>query len=140
MAEVFSGFVAGYAMSLVFTGFAAVMVVAARSRVPFLARAIASNINAVMLAVPISLFAFLIWTIVGIVLGFLYRVAEQNLPSAGLGSPNWAFTLGILLLGLLFLAVILYAWQRLPRPVVAMVALFVGLFGWGMPHMAERAL
>ena len=58
MAEAFAGFVVGYAFSLLFTGVAAVMVIDARSRVPFLSRAIAPNISAVQLAVPISLMAF----------------------------------------------------------------------------------
>ncbi|MFQ6020269.1 MAG: hypothetical protein ACE5KW_05890 [Dehalococcoidia bacterium] len=139
MAEVFSGFVMGYAVSLVFTAFAAAMVVNARSRLPALARAIAPNISAVMLAVPISLLAFLLWTMVGIVLGLLYRGALDHLPGAGLGSPNWPFTLGLILLTLSALAVVLYAWRRLPWPVLAMAAVFLGLFGWAMPYMAKAA-
>jgi hypothetical protein len=139
MAEVFSGFVLGYAMSLVFTAIAAVMVVDARSRIPYLAKAIAPNINAVMLAVPISLLAFLIWTMVGMILGLLYRGALDHLPGEGLGSPNWPFTLGVLLFTLASLAVILYAWQRLRWQVLVMATLFAGLFGWAMPYMAKAA-
>ena len=140
MAEVFSGFVLGYAMSLVFTAFTAVMLVGARSRLPALAKAIAPNINAVMLAVPISLLAFLLWTMAGMVLGLLYRGALDHLPGAGLGSPNWPFTLGVLLFTLACLAVILYAWQRLRWQVLAMAAIFLGLFGWAMPYLARAGL
>ncbi len=140
MAEVFSGFVLGYAMSLVFTAVAAVMVVDARSRVPYLARAIAPNINAAMLAVPISLIAFLVWTMVGMILGLLYRGALDHLPGAGLGSPNWSYTLGVLLFTLAVLAVVFYGWQRLPWPAAALGALFAGLFGWALPYMAKVAL
>lgn len=139
MAEVFSGFVVGYAMSLLFTAFAAVTVMNARSRVPALARAIAPNLSAVMLAVPISLFAFLLWTMVGMALGLLYREALDHLPGAGLGSPNWPFTLGVALLTLAGLAVILYAFRlrRIPWPVLALAAAFLSLFGWAMPYLAR---
>ena len=140
MAEVFSGFILGYAVSLVFTAVAAVAVVDARSRVPYLAKAIAPNINAVMLAVPISIVAFLFWTMAGMVLGLLYRGALDHLPGAGLGSPNWAFTLGVLLFTLTVLAAVFYAWQRLPWLVAALGALFGGLFGWALPYMAKVAL
>ena len=140
MAEVFSGFILGYLMSLVFTAFAAMAVVDARSRVPYLAKAIAPNINAVMLAVPISLVAFLVWTMVGMILGLLYRAALDHLPGEGLGSPNWPFTLGVLLFTLAVMAVVSYAWRRLPWPAAAMGALFAGLFGWALPHMAKVAL
>ena len=137
MAAVFAGFVIGYAFSLLFTAFLSVMLVDARSRVPYLARAIAPNINAVMLAVPVSIVAFLGWTLVGLILGFLYRGAVDNLAGGGLGSPNWPFTLGVLLAGLLFLAIVIYAWRRLRWQVLALTAAFVGLFGWAMPYLAK---
>lgn len=140
MAEVFSGFVLGYAMSLIFTAFAAVMVVEARSRIPALAKAIAPNINAVMLAVPISLIAFLVWTMVGMILGLLYRGALDHLPGTGLGSPNWPYTLGVLLFSLTLLAVVYYAWQRLRWQVVVQTGIFLGLFGWALPYMAKAGL
>ena len=140
MAEAFAGFVVGYAFSLLFTGVAAMMVIDARSQVPFLSRAIAPNISAVQLAVPISLMAFVAWTLVGLLLGLVYRGARLNLVGGGLGSPNWPFTLGVLVATVAFLAVVYYAWRRLRWPVLLTAAAFAGMFGWGMPHLAELGL
>ena len=140
MAEVFAGFVVGYAFSLLFSAVAAVMVIEARSREPYLSRAIASNISALQLAVPISLLAFLAWTLVGMLLGALYRAARINLEGGGLGSPNWPFTLGVLVVTLAFLATVLYAWRRLRWPVLLTAAAFAAMFGWGMPHLAALGL
>ena len=140
MAEVFAGFVVGYAFSLLFSAVAAVMVIEARSRELYLSRAIASNISALQLAVPISLLAFLAWTLVGMLLGALYRAARINLEGGGLGSPNWPFTLGVLVVTLAFLATVLYAWRRLGWGVVLTAAAFAAMFGWGMPHLAELGL
>jgi heme/copper-type cytochrome/quinol oxidase subunit 4 len=140
VAEVFSGFVVGYAFSLLFTAVAAVMVIEARSRVPYLAKAIAPNISAVQLAVPISLVAFLVWTLVGLLLGLAYRAARLNLTGGGLGSPNWPFTLAVLMATVAFLAVVYYAWRRLPWRVLLTAGAFAGMFGWGMPHLAELGL
>ncbi len=140
MAEVFSGFVVGYAFSLLFTAVTAVMVIEARSNVPYLSKAIAPNINAVQLAVPISILAFLVWTLVGLLLGALYRAARLNLAGGGLGSPNWPFTLAVLLAAVAFLAIVYYAWRRLRWPVVLTAAAFAGMFGWAMPHLAELGL
>ena len=137
MTEVLAGWIVGYAFSLIFTAFAAVMLIDARSSVPFLARAIAPNLNAVMLAVPVSLGAFLGWTLVGMLLGLLYRAALDHLPGAGLGSPSWPYTLGVLLTGAAFLTVVAYAWRRLRWQVLAMTAAFVALFGWAMPYLAK---
>ena len=140
MAEVFSGFVVGYAFSLLFTGVAAVMLIEARGRVPYLAKAIAPNIGAVQLAVPISILAFLAWTLVGLLLGLAYRAARLNLAGGGLGSPNWPFTLAIVMATVVFLAIVLYAWRRVPWRVPLMALTFAGMFGWGMPHLAELGL
>src|SRR3972149_4880291 len=108
-AEALAGFVVGYAFSLLFTGVTAMMVIDARSRVPFLSRAIAPNISAVQLAVPISLMAFVGWTLPG---GVLWATAA-------------------------FLAPVYYGWRRLSWPVLLTAASFAGMFGWGMPHLAE---
>jgi hypothetical protein len=140
VAEVFSGFVVGYAFSLLFTAMAAVMVIEARGRVPYLSKAIAPNINAVQLAVPISILAFLAWTMVGLLLGLIYRAARLHLAGGGLGSPNWPFTLAILMTTLAFVAVVYYAWRRVPWRVLLTALAFAAMFGWGMPHLAELGL
>ena len=127
----------GYAYSLLFAAFVSIMLVDARSRVPYLVKAIAPNISAVMLAVPVSILAFLGWTLVGLILGLLYRGAVDNLPGGGMGSPNWPFTLGVLLAGLALSALVVYAWRRLSWQVLVLTAAFVGLFGWAMPHLAK---
>ncbi|MFQ5879484.1 MAG: hypothetical protein ACE5IZ_04855 [Dehalococcoidia bacterium] len=137
MAEVFAGFVAGYLMAIVFTGLGAVMLARARTRVSFLARSLAPNLSWVMLAVPISVFAFLIWTAVGMILGLLYRGAESNIPGAGLGSPNLVFTLAIVLFALANLAVVEVPLRRLHWPLVGMGLAFAAAFGWMLPHLAE---
>jgi len=137
MAEVFAGFVCGYAIALVFTPLVALMIINARSRIPYLAKAIAPNISAVALTVPISLFAFLIWTAIGMVLGLLYRGAEQNIPQGGLGSPNLLYTALVLSFGGSALMLIVLGLRRLPWQVLVIGVAFVGGFGWAMPYLAR---
>ena len=137
MAEVFAGFVCGYAVALVFTPLVALMIVNARSRIPYLAKAIAPNISAVALTVPVSLVGFLIWTAIGMVLGLLYRGAEQNIPEGGLGSPNLLYTALVLSFGGSVLMLIALALRRLPWQVAVMGVAFVGGFGWAMPYLAR---
>jgi hypothetical protein len=137
MAEVFAGFVCGYAVALVFTPLVALMIINARSRVPYLAKAIAPNISAVALTVPISLFAFLIWTAIGMVLGLLYRGAEQNIPQGGLGSPNLLYTALVVSFGVSALMLIALGLRRLPWSMLVIGAAFVGGFGWAMPYLAQ---
>jgi hypothetical protein len=139
MEEVFAGFVSGYIMALIFTALAAVMLVQARRRFPFLARAIAANISAVALTVPISLIAFLLWTAVGMLVGLLYRYTLEEAPGGGLGSPNLLYTLLIISFAGLILTAVVVAFRRLPWQVAAMGLSFIALFGWVLPRLAQAA-
>jgi hypothetical protein len=139
MEEVFAGFVTGYIMALIFTGLVALMIVQARSRLPYLAQAIAANISAVALTVPISLIAFLLWTAIGMLLGLLYRYTLEEAPGGGLGSPNLLYTVLIISFGGLTLTVLVAAFRRLPWQVAAMGLSFIALFGWVLPRLAQAA-
>lgn len=139
MEEVFAGFITGYIMALIFTGLAALMLVEARSRLPYLAKAIAPNISAIALTVPISLFAFLLWTAIGMFLGLLYRYTLEEAPGGGLGSPNLLYTVLIISFGGLTLTAVVAAFRRLPWQVAAMGLSFIALFGWVLPRLAQAA-
>ena len=139
MEEVFAGFVSGYIMALIFTGLVALMLVEARSRVPFLAKAIAPNISAIALTVPISLIAFLLWTAIGMFLGLLYRYTLEEAPGGGLGSPNLLYTVLIISFGGLTLTAVVAAFRRLPWQVAAIGLSFIALFGWVLPRLAQAA-
>ena len=139
MEEVFAGFVSGYIMGLIFTGLAALMIVQARSRIPYLAKAIAPNISAVALTVPISLIAFLVWTAIGMLVGLLYRYTLEEAPGGGLGSPNLLYTLLIISFAGLSLTAVVAAFRRLPWQLAVMGLSFVALFGWILPRLAQAA-
>jgi hypothetical protein len=139
MEEVFAGFVSGYIMGLIFTGLASLMIVQARSRIPYLAKAIAPNISAVALTVPISLIAFLVWTAIGMLVGLLYRYTLEEAPGGGLGSPNLLYTLLIISFAGLSLTAVVAAFRRLPWQLAVMGLSFVALFGWILPRLAQAA-
>jgi hypothetical protein len=139
MEEVFAGFISGYIMALIFSGLAALMIVQARSRIPYLVKAIAANISAIALTVPISLIAFLLWTAIGMFLGLLYRYTLEEAPGGGLGSPNLLYTLLIISFAGLTLTAVVAAFRRLPWQVAAMGLSFIAIFGWALPRLAQAA-
>lgn len=139
MEEVFAGFVSGYIMALIFTGLAALMIVQARSRIPYLVKAIAPNISVVALAIPISLIAFLVWTAIGMLVGLLYRYTLEEAPGGGLGSPNLLYTLLIISFAGLSLTAVVTAFRRLPWQLAVMALSFIALFGWVLPRLAQAA-
>jgi hypothetical protein len=135
--EVFAGFTAGYLMAIVFTWLGAVMLTHARTRFAFLSQGVAARLSWVALTVPISMFAFLLWTAIGMVLGLLYKGAETNFPDAGLGSPNLLFTLAIIIFAVTNLIMVQIPLRRPYWPVITLALTFLISFGWVMPYMAQ---
>ncbi|MGA2286594.1 MAG: hypothetical protein ABSG55_10040, partial [Dehalococcoidia bacterium] len=67
MAEVFAGFVCGFALSIIATPPFALWVLHMRDDVPFIRNAIPQGMPVTLLSVPISSFFFLVWTGLGLI-------------------------------------------------------------------------
>jgi hypothetical protein len=137
LSEVLAGFVCGYILALLSAPMVAVLIVRLRPRVPFLARAAPEQVPVVALTVVLFGFTFLLWTGLGMVLGLILMGFEDRAPQGGLGSPSLAFTLIIVLVSV---AACIPA-ALLPRParryVLVSALVFVGVFGWLMPYLAQ---
>jgi hypothetical protein len=137
LSEVFAGFVCGYALALVSAPLVAFLIVRLRPRVPRLALAVPEQVPVVALTVVLFWFTFLLWTGLGIVLGLILMGMEHRAPEGGLGSPSLAFTLIIVFASAVAFippAVLLRSGRRY---VIASAVVFLGVFGWLMPYLAE---
>lgn len=140
MQAVFAGVVCGYGLAIAWTWLVMVLLARSRYTVSFLQKALPPEVPSAFLLVPVSLFAFLGLTALGMVWGALYRYVATEAPGGGLGSPNLAFTLLFVLIpaaaALVFIGV--YR-RRVPGWItVSLVLTFVVAFGWIMPFLAER--
>ncbi len=137
MAALIAGWIAGYLMAMVTTVSLTYLLMAADRR-GWLYRFVAPEVPGVLLAVPLFLGSILGWTMVGLIAGAIYEVADFGAARDGLGSPSLPITIGALLI----------AWLPLP-PLVALSrrrwwlwagssVLFAGLFGWLLPHLAGK--
>jgi hypothetical protein len=137
MSEVLAGFVCGYVLALVSAPLVAFSLMRVRSRVPFLALAVPQQTPVVALTVVLFWFTFLLWTALGMILGLILMGFEDRAPQGGLGSPSLAFTLFIIFWSAVVftpLAVLLRPWRR---HVIIAAVVFLGIFGWLMPYLAQ---
>ena len=81
-----------------------------------------------------------LWTIFGAVAGLLYRVSYEAAPGGGLWSPNFVFTLGVLLFAAGVAAPIVVVLRRMPVGASVLILVFAGNFGWLLPFMARTAV
>ena len=135
MESLLAGLIAGATMGMIATAFIASIVVestaaAARLRDRFPEQPLS------MIAIAGTLGAQAAWAAIGLGLGSIYWAIRDNAQS-GAGSPAWGFSLTIALLAALVVLFTLAA--RLPagRRIAVLAIIFVGVFGWMLPNLAE---
>ena len=137
MSEVLAGFVCGYMLALVSAPLVAFLLLRLRARLPLLARAVPEQVPVVALTVVLFGFTFLLWTGLGIVLGLILMGLEDRAPEGGLGSPSLAFTLIIVFASSVACIPAAVLVRSARYYVIAAAVVFLGVFGWLMPYLAE---
>ena len=135
MAEVFAGFVSGYVLALLSTPPLAFALLRLRATSELLARLLPAGTSAIAFALLIHGGLMLFLTAIGIVLGLLLLAMASG--DAAAGSLNGPFSLFVAAAALALLAPFAIVSRRLRPYVVAAYALFVAVFGWLMPYLAE---
>jgi hypothetical protein len=135
VAEVFAGFVVGFAIALIASPIAAWMIISSNDRSGFAQRLAPPGTSVIALSVVLNLASVLMFTAVGMVLGAALAGIEDRRPGGGFGSPNIAYTLIVVALT----AVVVIPMLALPllrRAAVGGAVVFAALFGWAMPWLA----
>jgi hypothetical protein len=135
MAQVFAGFVAGYALALITTPLVALMLLQLRNRNEFLQRLFPRETNIVAIAVILHGALTVALTALGIVLG-LMLLAMRDGPS-GIGSLNWPFTVFVCAMALAVTAPVYALLRPLRRLILGYALIGVAIFGWLTPYLAE---
>jgi hypothetical protein len=139
MEEVFSGFVCGFAFSIIATPPFALWVLKSRNDIPFIRSAVPAGMSLTLLSVPIASFFFLIWTALGLAFGMVLIAANNSHPQGALGSPNLLFTVIVIITSFVVFFPF-FAFVRSARRLAVFLAVsFVVLFGWATPILAHYA-
>ena len=136
MAEVFAGFVVGYALALVAAPAAAIALVRSNDRSGFAQRVAPPGTNVVALSVVIHFAAIVVFTALGLVLGMALAGLNGRRPEDGLGSPNLIYTVMVLAITAI-LAMPAVAVPPVRRAVLLGALVFAATFGWALPWVAR---
>ena len=137
MAEVFAGFIVGFAFSIIVAPAGAIMIVRSSQTTGFAERFAPTGTNIVALAMVLHFAAFLLLTALGMILGLALHGIEDRRPAAGLGSPNLVYTALVLALAAaLVVPMLLAPWRRFALAAAVLGAI---LFGWAVPWLARAA-
>ena len=84
----------------------------------------------------IVVLAYPTWAMIGAVMGLAYLGVDEVNPGSGMGSPNLAFTLVVVVTALALAVPPLLLLRRMVAGVLAIALSFAGAFGWFLPHFA----
>ena len=135
MAEVFAGFIIGFALSLAAAPLGAIALVRSNDRTGLAQRVAPPGTNVIALSVVVHFAALILLTMIGLLLGLLLAGLNDRRSDNGLGSPNVAYTLIVVALT----AVIVMPTLAVPavrRWCVVGALVFAAAFGWVMPWLA----
>ena len=135
MAEVFAGFVTGYAMAVITTPLLSVWLVRLRMESALMARRLPEGASAVSMSLILHGALALFWTGVGLLLGLVLlgmRGAGEALGS--LNAPYTLFVAGMFVALGAPLVVLLPPLRRVTLPGILLAIL---VFGWLTPYLAQ---
>jgi hypothetical protein len=135
VAEVFAGFVIGFAIALIASPLAAWAIVSSNDRSGFAQRLAPPGTSVIALSVVLNLAAVLMFTALGMVLGMALAGIEDRRPDGGLGSPNLVYTVMVVALAAV-ITIPMLALPTLRRAAIGGALTFAALFGWAMPWLA----
>jgi hypothetical protein len=135
VADVFAGFVVGYALALIAAPAGAIALVRSNNRTGFAQRVAPPGTNVVALSVVVHFAAIIVLTALGLVLGMALHGIDARRPADGIGSPNLAYTAMVLALTAVIVIPTL-ALQAVRRFALVGGVIFAVSFGWAMPWLA----
>lgn len=135
MAEVFAGFVSGYAMAVITTPMLSLLLVRLRMESALMSRLLPEGTSAVGLSVLLHGALAMFWTAMGLLLGLVLLLMNDS--GSALGSLNGAYTLFVAGLFVAIGAPLFAVLAPLRRQVALAIVVAILVFGWLTPYLAE---
>jgi hypothetical protein len=137
MAEVFAGFISGYAMAVITTPILSFRLVKLRMESGLMARLLPSGTSAVSVSIILHGALAMTWTALGLLLGLvLYGMRGEG---EALGSLNGPYTLFVAALFVALGAPLAALLVPARRVLISATLLAILVFGWLTPYLASWA-
>ena len=137
VSPILAGAAAGMLTASVFVSAGVLMVFSlVREPPPHLAEA-ARRLSSGALVFRLVVLSYPTWAFIGVLLGLAYIGVEAVNPGPGLGSPNLAFTLVVIVTAAAAGLPLFLILRRMAAGIAAICLAFAGSFGWLLPHFAS---
>jgi len=135
--DIFAGVVCGLAMGTICLGVGIYILMSNRDMYDRLSKFLPQGISPSVVMLGLVIGAPPVCVLLGVIAGLAYRLVDDSFPNAGLGSPNFVFTVAILCLAVLATLILLLIRKRLVWLGLLINIAFGGIFGWLLPLLAN---
>lgn len=135
--DILSGVVCGLAMGTIFLGVGIYILMSNRDMYDRLSKFLPQGFSPTVVMLGLVIGVPPVGVLLGAIAGLAYRLVDDSFPNAGLGSPNFVFTVAILCLAALATLILLLIRKRLVWLGLLINIAFAGIFGWLLPLLAN---
>ena len=129
------GSTCGIIIGLVVIGVTPVIIISRKDTPTNLNNYLKSHSSLTGLFLPLTFLTQVFLAIIGLIIGVVYSFLPTSIAGPGLGSPNYIFTLGIMLFSLIIFLPILLSLRTAWKGISIIHISFAGIFGWLLPHI-----
>lgn len=135
--DILAGVVCGLAMGTICLGVGIYILMSNRDMYDRLSKFLPQGFSPTVVMLGLVIGVPPVWVLLGAIAGLAYRLVDDSFPNAGLGSPNFVFTVAILCLAALATLILLLIRKRLVWLGLLINIAFAGIFGWLLPLLAN---
>ena len=122
-------------IGLIVIGVTPVMIISQKNMPTNLNNYLKTHSSLIQIFLPLTFLVQVFLAIIGLILGVLYSFLSPSVSLEGLGSPNYIFSLGIMLLSLMIFLPVLLLLRSAWKGITIIQVSFIGIFGWVLPHV-----
>lgn len=135
--DILAGVVCGLAMGTICLGVGIYILMSNRDMYDRLSKFLPQGFSPTVVMLGLVIGVPPVWVLLGAISGLASRLVDDSFPNAGLGSPNFVFTVAILCLAALATLILLLIRKRLVWLGLLINIAFAGIFGWLLPLLAN---
>ena len=136
MSAAVAGATAGIFMASVFVCIAPLMLFFISRDPPRFLQGLLVRLPPLAVMMILVILSYPVWVLIGFVIGVFYGANTSESTGSGIGSPNMAYTLAVVGVGVVVAAPLVVLLRKVIVGLTAVVFSFIGIFGWLLPFLA----
>ncbi len=136
MVYVTAGIASGFLMSSLFICTVSITMFMSLKDTEFASSTSSSSLNPSKIMIMITLISFPLWGIIGVILGILYAITDNQIPLDWWAKPNTIFAAAVIIITALMITPFIILVEKFRAGIIITSVWFMASYGWLLPKLA----